>query len=103
MESISERLSSLMSAKGISQSELAAASNISQGAISKYLAGTQFPKSRELYALSKVLGVTMESWFSDSASVIIPIGNPDWKIRALDAERKLAGLKKAITQLVKEY
>jgi transcriptional regulator with XRE-family HTH domain len=66
MESFSDRLVALMGERGMNQRDLSQATGISQGTISKYINKRQMPKSRELYAISKVLGVQMESWFDDA-------------------------------------
>ena len=102
METFSDRLRSLLAMRGISQKNLADAANLTQGAISKYLNGHQEPKSRELYSISKVLNVPMESWFGDCLEVQ---NDSDWKARAMQSERKLVQVRKAlklITEGVKE-
>jgi len=66
MESFSGRLVALMEKRGMNQRDLSRATGISQGTISKYINKRQMPKSRELYAISKVLEVQMESWFDDT-------------------------------------
>ena len=54
------RLLEMMKRRGLTQKDLAILTNLSQGAVSKYLRGLAFPKSLELYKISKVLGVPME-------------------------------------------
>lgn len=96
METFSEKFRSLLAVRGISQKALAEAANLTQGSISKYLNGHQEPKSRELYSISKVLSVSMESWFSDSAD---RVKDSDWKARALDSERKLESVRAVVRSL----
>ncbi|MDD4174635.1 MAG: helix-turn-helix transcriptional regulator [Kiritimatiellae bacterium] len=96
METFSEKFRSLLAVRGISQKALAEAADLTQGAISKYLNGHQEPKSRELYSISKVLNVPMESWFSDSAG---GLKDSDWKARAKDAEKKLESVKAVVRSL----
>lgn len=96
METFSKKLKSLLSIKGFSQKALADASGLTQGAISKYLNGHQEPKSRELYSISKVLNVSMESWFS----VVDDLAkDSNWKVRAVDAEKKLESVKAVVRSL----
>jgi len=102
MEHLSSRLKRLLKEKGLTQSELAARASITQGAVSKYVRGASEPKSRELHAISKVLGVSMESWFT---GLPLPVGAQDeggiWKSRATNAERKLRNLRAAVTKVYK--
>ena len=88
-----------MEEKGLTQIELAARAPISQSAVSKYIRGTQEPKSRELHAISKALGVSMDSWFT---SLQPPVGageDGNWKTRATSAERKLRILRTAFLKV----
>ena len=84
-----------MEEKGIKQAELAERASISQGAVSKYVCGEREPKSLELYAISKVLGVAMESWFTGFAPLAGAGEDGKWKSRATAAERKLRELREA--------
>jgi len=61
---ISKRLKQLLKAKGIRQTELAERASIAQSSVSRYVNGVQEPQLHELHAISKVLGVSMDSWFT---------------------------------------
>jgi transcriptional regulator with XRE-family HTH domain len=88
-----------MSERGVTQQELSKSSGVSQGTISKYRSNKQTPKSKELYAISKALGVKMEYWFGEQ-DVDIPNQNySEWKNRAVDAERKLSSVKSVVRSL----
>ena len=51
----------------ITQTALAESSGISQAAISRYVKGLASPGAKELYILSRIFGVSMESlWVGDS-------------------------------------
>ena len=96
MEKISTRLKRLMDEKGIKQTELAARASIAQSSVSRYVRGVQEPKSRELHAISKVLGVSMESWFSGLPAPVGGGEDGNWKTRATNAERKLRTLRASV-------
>jgi len=94
MEKISTRLKRLMEEKGIKQAELATRASIAQTSVSRYIRGVQEPKSRELHAISKALGVSMDSWFSGLQPPAGADGEDgNWKTRATSAERKLRKLR----------
>jgi len=93
MEIFSTRLKRLMAEKGIKQAELAARASIAQSTVSKYIRGTQEPKSRELHAISKALGVSMDSWFTGLQPPADAGEDGNWKSRATTAERKLRQLR----------
>lgn len=59
------RLLEIMRRKDLTQKDLSIMTNLSQGAISKYLRGASLPKSLELYKMSKGLGVSMEWLMGD--------------------------------------
>ena len=103
MDKFSSHLKRLMAEKGVTQAELAARAALTQGSVSKYINGHQEPKSRELYAISKALGVSMESWFEDEPRMGIPTPLPDinWHSRALIAEEKLKILRAAFQKIDK--
>lgn len=99
-------LRAAMLSRGITQADLAKASRLTQGAISKYLSGKQEPKSRELCALALALDVTMDVLYSNKN---VPDENAHddsfWKTKSQDAERKLERLRRAfrkITDVVNE-
>ena len=102
MEKISTRLKRLMEEKGVRQTELAARASIAQTTVSRYVRGVQEPKSRELHAISKALGVSMDSWFT---SLQPPVGageDGNWKTRATTAERRLRNLQAAFFKDLEE-
>ena len=96
MEKISVRLKRLMGEKGIKQTELAARSSLSQASVSRYVRGTAEPKSRELHAISKALGVSMDSWFTGLPPPAGSGEDGNWKSRATNAERKLRKLRASV-------
>ena len=100
MEKISTRLKRLMEERGIRQTELGKRASISQASVSRYVRGTQEPKSRELHAISKALGVPMESWFTGLPPPVDKKGEV-WKTRATTAERKLRKLRAAVLKHAK--
>ena len=100
MEKISARLIRLMAEKGIKQTELATRASIAQSSVSRYVRGTQEPKSRELYAISQALGVSMESWFTGLQCAERTAGEDgNWKTRATKAERKLREVRATVSKL----
>lgn len=60
MKSFGVRLSEAMKNRGIGQAELARVSGVSQGTISKYLAGAVSPKAYHLKNIAESLGVYVE-------------------------------------------
>jgi len=101
MEKISTRLKRLMDEKGIKQTELAARASITQASVSRYVRGMAEPRSRELHAISKVLGVSMESWFSGLPAPAGGGEDGNWKTRATTAERKLREVRAAVSKFNK--
>ena len=102
MERISTRLKRLIAEKGINQSELAARASITQSTVSKYVRGASEPKSHELHAISKALGVSMDSWFTGLPPLTDAEGEDgDWKSRATTAERKLREVRAAVSKFNK--
>jgi len=101
MEKISKRLKRLMEERGIKQTELAVRASIAQSSVSRYIRGVQEPKSRELHAISKVLGVSMESWFSGLPAPAGSREGGNWKTRATNAERKLREVRAAVSKFNK--
>ena len=103
MEKIFSRLKRLMEEKGIRQTELATRASIAQSTVSRYVRGTQEPKSRELHAISKALGVSMDSWFTGLTPLTGADGEDgNWKTRATSAERKLRNLRAAVLKACKD-
>ena len=109
MEKISSRLKRLLEAKGINQTELAARSSITQSTVSKYVRGATEPKSRELYAISKALDVSMESWFSgfqNAEDAKARKGSrpaaADEKKKSRAAKRKLKKIRAAVLKIYKD-
>ena len=99
METFSTRLKRLLEEKGIKQTELAVRAAITQSTVSKYIRGTQEPKSRELYAISNALGVSMESWFTGLPSPAGSGEDGNWKTRATKAERTLREVRATVSKL----
>ena len=95
-EKISSRLKRLLDEKGLKQTDLAARSFITQSTISKYVRGASEPKSRELHAISKALGVSMDSWFSGLPPPAGGGEDGNWKFRATHAERTLREVQTAV-------
>jgi transcriptional regulator with XRE-family HTH domain len=93
MEFFSKRLVALMDEKGLTQRELSRATGVSQGTISKHINGKQMPKSRELYEISKVLGVQMESWFDAAVTSNEKPRDSKSKVRGTDLNAKINRLK----------
>ena len=60
MESITERLSNLIAAKGIRGVDLAKATSVNTSTISRILKGTQMPTADTLYKFAQFFDVTME-------------------------------------------
>ena len=98
METFFSELSLLMVKRGMTQQELSSQSGISQGTISKYRNNKQIPKSKELYAISKALGVKMEYWFGEPIETTQ--NNSEWKDRAVNAERKLKKVNSSLGHLL---
>ena len=98
-EKISSRLKRLLDEKGLKQTDLAARASITQSAISKYVRGASEPKSRELHAISKALGVSMDSWFTGLKPPVGAGEDGNWKTRATSAERKLRILRTAFLKV----
>ncbi len=96
-----------MKEKGLTQSELAERASITQSTVSKYIRGVQEPKSRELHAISKVLGVSMDSWFGGTISSAVAssaaIGATTGAIPVIAAiasvKRKLREIETAVSEL----
>ena len=86
--------------RGMTQQELSGLSGISQGTISKYRNKKQIPKSKELYAISKALGVKMEYWFGETHETIPNRNDSEWKERATTAERKLKRVNSSLGHLL---
>ena len=85
-----------MEEKGIRQTELAARAAIAQSTVSRYVRGAQEPKSHELHAISKALGVSMDSWFTGLPPPAGGGEDGNWKTRATSAERKLRSLRASV-------
>jgi len=100
METFFSELSLLMEKRGVTQQELSSMSGISQGTISKYRNNKQVPKSKELYAISKSLGVKMEYWFGEPSEIILNQNYSEWKDRAMNAERKLKKVNSSLGHLL---
>lgn len=83
------RLLEIMKRRGLTQKDLSLLTNLSQGAVSKYLRGVSLPKSMELYRMSKVLGVTME-WLMGDDDLLADGGNDGyWQQEAIRLKTKL--------------
>lgn len=95
----SSRFSRAIKSAGLTQLALAKAAGVRQSAISNYCKGNGLPSAEALYALSKVLNVSMEWLISGEGE---EIQNSDtWQQRALEAEGKLAELKEVLPLLGK--
>ena len=57
---VGQRIEELLTARGMSRKELAAASNLTEAAISRYITGSRKPKSISLSAIAKALDVTSD-------------------------------------------
>ena len=103
MKKFSTRLKRLIEEKGIKQAELAARASIAQASVSRYINGLQEPKACELHAISKALGVSMDSWFSGLTPLTDADGEDgNWKTRATSAERKLRELRVDVGKIHKK-
>jgi len=89
MEKISSRIKRLLEEKGIKQTELAARASIAQSSVSRYVNGLGEPKLRELHAISKALGVSMDSWFAGLPPPVVVDENGKQLPHVTNAERKL--------------
>ncbi len=92
----SERLTALMSEKGLNQSSLSNLSGVNQSGISKYIRGDSAPRASELARMAMVLGVTMDYLWGMDSNVV----RNDWQERAERAERDLAKLREALRILM---
>lgn len=61
MKTIADRLKKGMALRGLKQSDLAAKTGISKGALSSYVSGKYEPKQQNIYKISKALDVN-EAW-----------------------------------------
>ena len=86
----------------VTQAELAAQSDVSQGAISRYLNGKASPKAEELLRISRALNVSMEQLLTGtSQSQTQSSGDGGWKERAMSAEQKLVALRELLGEIAK--
>lgn len=103
LRNFSSCLKILMRKYGLTQIELAAQAGISQTSLSRYLAGKQEPRFGEVVKLARALGTGIAE-FDDGRVWVTEdsIEAPDWRNRALSAERKLESLKLDLIALAKK-
>lgn len=77
-----------MKRRGLTQKDLSLLTNLSQGAVSKYLRGVSLPKSMELYRMSKVLGVPME-WLMGDDDLLADGNDGYWQQEAIRLKTRL--------------
>lgn len=82
------RLLEIMRRRDLTQKDLATLTDLSQGAVSKYLRGVSLPKSLELYKMSKVLGVPME-WLMGDDEPLCENADDYWHQEAIRLKAKL--------------
>lgn len=58
--SITNRISELLTVRGMSQKDLAAAANITESAVSHYVKGDRVPRGVNLIKISRALGTTTD-------------------------------------------
>lgn len=58
--SITNRISELLAARGMTQKDLAAAANITESAISHYIKGDRVPRGVNLIKIARALGTTTD-------------------------------------------
>ena len=82
------RLLEIMKRRDLTQKDLATLTDLSQGAVSKYLRGVSLPKSLELYKMSKILGVPME-WLMGDDEPLCENADDYWHQEAIRLKAKL--------------
>jgi transcriptional regulator with XRE-family HTH domain len=100
----SERFVDLIESSGMTQKELAAVFNVSEGSMINWKRG-RIPKSEELYAVAVYFDVSMEWLLTGDDKQAMPKNEAvsAWKNRACIAEKKLQVLKGALEELLKNF
>lgn len=68
MEKLGERITTILSEKGLTQRELASEAGITQVSLSRYLSGERVPKATVLMQISKALGVSLDYLMGEKKS-----------------------------------
>lgn len=84
MENIKNRLLKALSMRGMTPAELARASGIDKGSISRYLSGKFEPKQSAVYAMAKALNVS-PSWL---IGYDVPV-TPDFATEYTEQDKEL--------------
>ena len=118
VSTLADRLRHIMSQKGVKAANIARATGVQPGVLSRYISGKVVPSSENLLTISQYLGVT-PSWLlngSDALESPQPVYNIsikdkvikvqdkliDAQIRIADKDRQIAGLVKNCDALAKE-
>ncbi|WP_035605092.1 helix-turn-helix domain-containing protein [Haloferula sp. BvORR071] len=107
MEDFTSRLNSAIERTGMNQSRFAEKAGVGTSLISKWLAGTQMPKSEQLLSLATTAGVSME-WLltgrqpegGSEAALMKRLGEMEQRAKA--AEQDLADLRRKLAELAKK-
>ena len=99
--SFSVRFRDLLDASGKTQKEIATALGLSEGALINYKRDS-IPKSNELLAIARYLGVSMEWLLTGEGRENSP-QDSGWKQRAISAEQRVAMLKAAVTAALEKF
>ena len=107
-----ERLGTLLTERGISQRQLAAATKLTPQSISNYVRGTRsLPAAEELYALAKYFNVSMESLLgsdndqeaSKDKKVVIHAPSPAKMRRITKQIERIAKELKSLVEEINEF
>ena len=99
MDNFSKKMAEIMRNRKITQTALADLTGISQAAISRYVKGLASPGAKELYILSRVFEISMESlWTGDEYTELDKQSskNLSYNEKKSAAEEELAELKHAL-------
>jgi transcriptional regulator with XRE-family HTH domain len=90
-------LKTAMQSCKVTQAELATRSDVSQGAISRYLNGKASPKAEELLRISQALGVSMEFLLTGHGPQprVVPAESGSLKSARAEAEKLARQLREA--------
>jgi transcriptional regulator with XRE-family HTH domain len=94
---LASTLSILIEERGLDNTQVAQAINVTPTAIGNYRKG-RVPRAEELFNLARFFGVSMESLLMGTAKPAKD--DASWKMRALSAEQKIDALKTAVTSAV---
>lgn len=99
MKNSFDAIQTLMNTNGVSKKELAAIAGVQPSSVTKWVSGGAI-RLKYLHKIAQYFNVETQQILAGSLTVKQSEKNVDWKVRALEAERKLAAVNDSLSLIL---